>query len=267
MSTPDDRVTPGPAESGAGLAPAAAAPPASPPAPAVAESLPGAAFDLADLDRDVVMPRVRHRRLPFLTALLAASAVAGVGVVGGILIQKHWGGSSGGAGGGGNAAAFAALRAARGAGGDLGAGVTGATGATGAAIPGAAGGRGFGGTAGTVKTIDGTTLYVTDTTGNIIKVTTVPGITVRVTKNGTLQDIHPGDTVIVQGEATGGVVAATAVTLGGAGGRFGGFGRGGGLGSGGGSGARAGAGAGAATGATGSDNGGGTPPALPGLGG
>lgn len=226
-----------------------------------AESIPGAAFDLADLDNDVVLPRVRRKRLPLLTALLAVSVVAGVGVVGGILIQKHWGGSSaaGGAGGGGaagrNFAAFAALRG----GGPAGA-TAGAGSATGATANGPGGGRGFGGgfggTAGTVKAIDGTTLYVTDTTGNIVKVTTTPALTVRVTKNGTLQDVKPGDSVVVIGQATGGVVAATAITEGATGGGFGGFGRGG-----------------AGGGATGSANGSGTTgsgasqPPLPGLGG
>ena len=229
------------------------------PAPASAESLPGAAFDLADLDRDVVIPRVRRKRLPFLTAALALCMAVGVGAVGGILIQKHCGGSAGGGGGGngGAAAALAALRAGGGAAGGAGAG----------------GGRGFGGgfgglgdsTIGTVKAIDGTVLYVTDTTGNTIKVTTQAGIPVRVTKNGTLQDVHPGDTVVVQGTKTGGIVAATSVTIGGAGGG-GGFG---------GRGARAGRGAPTdlpADTTTGTSNGGGSTggssqPALPGLGG
>ena len=209
------------------------------PGAAPAESIPGAAFDIADLDRDIVLPRARKQKLPLLTALLALCATAGVGVVGGILIQKHWVGSSGGGGGGGggNAAAFAAFRAQAAGGTGTAAGGAGTTGAGpggGAGVAGGAGARGggFAGTAGTIKAIDGSTLYVTDASGNVVQVTTAAGLSVRVAKDGTVADLKPGDTVLVQGTNTNGTVAATSISTGTAGGGLGRGGFGGGFGAG-----------------------------------
>ena len=97
-----------------------------------------------------------------------------------------------------------------------------ATGATGAA----AGGGGGGATVGQVKLIDGSNIYVTDSTGNVVKVATTPDSQITVTTSGTAKDVKPGDTVLVTG-TTGddGTVTATAVRDQGAGGAgFGGFG-------------------------------------------
>lgn len=106
----------------------------------------------------------------------------------------------------------------------------GATAATGAATGGAAGnaakgggfggGAGFGGgTFGTVKLVDGTNVYIQDTNGNVIKVTTTPEAAITVSKRGTAADLKPGDTVVVQGTADAdGTIAATAITAGGLGG-------------------------------------------------
>ena len=99
-----------------------------------------------------------------------------------------------------------------------------------AGAPGAAGG---GATVGQVKLIDGTNVYVTDTSGNTVKVATT-GSTISKSAPATVTDLAIGDTVIVRG-ATGsdGTVAATAITDSGAGGAAG-FGRGAGRGAGGG---------------------------------
>ncbi len=182
--------------------------------------------------------RWRRRRLhptaaapqtSLLTALLLLGATAGVGVVGGIAIQKHWGGTSSSAGAlasGRFPAAASGLNGARVAGG------------SGAATPAATGPGGFAasGTAGTVKAIDGTAFYVTDFQGNVVKVTTDAASTVSVTKAGAVKDVKPGDTVVVQGTQTKTGYRATSISVGGAGG-LGRFGRGGGAGFGGAAGA------------------------------
>ena len=84
-----------------------------------------------------------------------------------------------------------------------------------------------------MKLIDGTNVYVTDTSGNTVKVATT-GSTISKSAPATVTALAIGDTVIVRG-ATGsdGTVAATAITDSGAGGAAG-FGRGGGGGAGGG---------------------------------
>ena len=155
-------------------------------------------FDF-DLDGELPPPPRRRRRLPLVTAVLTLCAAVGAGVVFGILIQKHWGGS-GGSSAGGRAASFAAAFAGR-------------TGQTGGAAGGrAAGGFASSGTTGQVKAIDGTTLYLTDFQGNTVKVTTGPGVRVRVTSDGTLKRISPGDYVVVQGAQTASGYKATSIT-------------------------------------------------------
>ena len=168
---------------------------------------------------DFVPPAPRARKLPALTLALAACAIAGIGVLGGVLIQKHWGTStSSGAQGLPNFAALANR-----------AGATTGSGATGAGAAGnGAAGRGFpgglgndNGTVGTVKAIDGNAVYVTDLQGNVVKVTTSRATTITVTDTGKVTDLSPGDTVTVQGTKTASGWNATSLSEGGG---FGGLG-------------------------------------------
>ena len=76
-------------------------------------------------------------------------------------------------------------------------------------------GPGGGATIGTVKLVDGNNLYVTDQSGNVVKVTTQPGLAVQISKPGTLADLSVGETVIVQGTAgSDGTIAATSIQAG-----------------------------------------------------
>ena len=85
----------------------------------------------------------------------------------------------------------------------------------GAASSAAAGGAG-GGTAGTVTLIKGSSLYVTDATGNTVLVHTTPASRVSKTVNGTVRAIHPGDSVTVTGaQAKNGSYTASAILIGG----------------------------------------------------
>ncbi|MEA3020795.1 MAG: hypothetical protein QOI47_2319 [Actinomycetota bacterium] len=88
---------------------------------------------------------------------------------------------------------------------------------------------------GTVKLVDGSNVYIEDQSGTVTKVTTDASTTVRVSKPGTVSDLKPSDTVVVQG-STGkdGTVAASSISTGGGRGGFGGGGGGGGARSGGG---------------------------------
>jgi hypothetical protein len=172
------------------------------------------------------------RRWPRLTMALAACAVAAVAFMSGVLIEKNYfAGSGSGSGAAGGAGRFAGLfgRAA------TGTGATGSTGASGALASGV--------TVGQVKVINGKTFYVTDTSGNTVKVALTGSSRLTAEKQVKVTELRPGDTVTVRGAAgTNGTIKATTVAIGTAGGGFGGFGRGGGAFSGAGGGSAAGSG-------------------------
>jgi hypothetical protein len=70
-------------------------------------------------------------------------------------------------------------------------------------------------TAGTVAYLSGSTLYVTNSEGNTIKVTTNAGTSVTKTVAGTVKGIHPGETVTVTGSTgSDGAVGAESISLG-----------------------------------------------------
>ena len=155
--------------------------------------------DRDDSVSEMILTR-RKRRLPILTAILVLAAAAGGAFIGGAEIQKHYGtaaSSSSGTGGAPSASALAArFRAAGGFPGGAGAGPIG------------------GGTSGTVTLIKGLTLYVTDTSGNTVAVRTTNGSRVTKTVSGSVQTIHPGDTVTVTGkQAKNGSYTASAITI------------------------------------------------------
>ena len=155
-----------------------------------------------------------RRRLSGLRVALLVALGVGAGFLVGVQLQKDQApGSVSTATGAGGFAARAGFG-----------GVGAAAGAR-TATPGAGGGAAGGSTIGQVKLIDGTNVYVTDTSGNVVKVATT-GSTISKSAPATVTDLAIGDTVIVRG-ATGsdGTVAATAITDSGAGAAAG-FGRG-----------------------------------------
>jgi hypothetical protein len=123
----------------------------------------------------------RRKRLPLVTVVLCLAVVAGAAFIGGAFAQKHYGStpasSSSGLG--------AAARAFRG----------------GRAPAGATffGGGGGGATTGTVTLIKGSSLYVTDATGNTVIVHTSATSRVTKTAGSSVKAIHPGDSVTVTG--------------------------------------------------------------------
>jgi hypothetical protein len=212
------------------------------------------------------LPHRPRRRLlgkggnPLALSLLGVLLLA-CGFIGGVLVEKgQTSSSSSSSGASGLAARFAALRGGTSSAGSSTTGSSGGAGSTGAGFGGStgAGAAGFTRpTAGTVAYLAGSTLYVTNSEGNTVKVQTSAGTTVNKTVKSTVKDIHPGETVTVTG-ATGsnGAITAESISAGASGGGLSALFGGGGAGSSGG--ARSGTGS-----AGGSSNG----PALFGSGG
>jgi len=158
-------------------------------------------------------PRSLARRLGPLTSVLVLGVVAAAGFLGGVQVQKGQQPAATVVAGG----AAAAARARAGSGGSAG-----ATGGAGGAA-GQRGGGGFGGgaaTFGQVKLVDGANVYVGDSQGNTVKVVTSDASRFTKTGPGSIADVHPGDTVVVQGRTDAqGIVTATALTDNGAAGQ------------------------------------------------
>jgi hypothetical protein len=166
----------------------------------------------ADGDDDFVAEILtrRKRRLPILTAILVLAVAAGGAFIAGAEVQKHYGKSSSAASSGTGAASALSAFASRFRAGGAGTG-------TGRGFFGGGGGAGAG-TAGTVTLIKGSTLYVTNTTGTTVLVHTSPSSRVTRTVSGTVEAIHPGDTVTVTGaQAKNGSYTATAISIAGGG--------------------------------------------------
>jgi hypothetical protein len=161
------------------------------------------------------LPRRPRRKLVTpVTALLTAVLIAALGFIGGVKVQKSSGST-------GSSSGFAAARARFGGGGG-----------SGTTTPGGGFSGGGDATVGTVANIDGKSFYVTDSSGNTVKVKTNGNSKVTRTAVSSVGEIHPGDTVIVQGtKASSGTVTAASViataknaATGGLGGLFGGGG-------------------------------------------
>ncbi|HLI33196.1 MAG TPA: hypothetical protein VKU89_10740 [Solirubrobacteraceae bacterium] len=152
-------------------------------------------------------PRPRRRLLTPLTVALLVALAAGCGFIGGVQVQK--GESSGATSAGlpaGIASRLGALRSARSAGGAPAAGFLGGAGAF-------LGGAGGGLTTGEVADISGSTLYVTTSEGNTVKVSTA-GAKVTKTVATHLSSIHPGDAVLVRGaKAKNGAIEASSISI------------------------------------------------------
>ena len=153
-------------------------------------------------------------KLPKVTLALAGAALICAGFVGGVLVQKHLGGSSS-SGRGNFAAAFGAGRTGTGTTGRAGTGTgTGAgTGTGGFFGRGGAGGAGGGAITGTVTVVSGDKLYVTAADGSVYTVTTSGSTVINVTKSGSLSLLKPGQTVVIAGtNDNSGDVTATSIT-------------------------------------------------------
>jgi hypothetical protein len=171
--------------------------------PTLQPGVPAPPYD--DGEEPAFRPRPR-KRAHALTYVLAALVIAAAGYVVGVQVQKHDDKNSS------SSASSIANRfrnAAAAAGTGTGTG-------TGAGRGGAGGGGGFGGgrTVGTVKLVDGKNVYITDASGNTIKISTNAGSQLSKTVAATVKDIAPNDTVIVSGTPNAdGSITATSITI------------------------------------------------------
>jgi len=171
-------------------------------------------------DLTVVLTRRPRAKLPSLTLVLAAVVVASAGFLGGALVGKHYGSS----GSGNLAAAFSRLagtRASATASAGSGSGGTGTGSGSGFGFGGGRGGAFGAGSAtiGTIKLIDGRTVYVQTTAGDIVQVATSAGTKVTISSAVPVKDLQPGETVIVEGSKnSSGAIAATSISQAGLGG-------------------------------------------------
>jgi hypothetical protein len=155
--------------------------------------------------------RARRRRFGKLTFVLAGVLIAAMGFFIGVQVQK---GQSDDSSAGGLPSGFTPPAGLGGGGGAApsGGGLAGGSGNT----PGGGGGGGNV-TFGEVKLVDGDNLYVTNAQGNTVKVSATSA-QITTSQPGTLNDLKPGETVIVQGQAgKDGTVNATSVSTGGGG--------------------------------------------------
>ena len=158
----------------------------------------------AELESAASRPRPDRPRhaINWPTAALVLALVGVLGFLVGVRVQKRHSGTD-------TSTAVTSFGAGTGGGAGRGAGAQGA------------GGAGGGATVGEVKVIDGAVLYVLDRNGNTVHVSTTSSSRFSKTVDGSVQDIRPGDTVVVQGtKSADGSVEASSVTIG-----TGGFGR------------------------------------------
>ncbi|MFC8715864.1 hypothetical protein [Kitasatospora sp. NPDC057198] len=204
--------------------------------------------DARDITAELAAPP--RRKLPWPTLALAGCVIAVLSFAGGVWYQKDdgtGGGTANRAGaandrfpGGGTRGGYGGAGGYGGFGGQNGGGQNGGGQNGGGQNGGAAGGF----TRGTVKSVDGSTVYLTEANGTTVKVTTGDSTKVTTTKEGKVGDLQPGQSVTVLGsKAEDGSYQATQLTEGNAAGGFGGRG--------GGAGGAAGAGAGTGSGTSG----------------
>ena len=144
---------------------------------------------------------MKYRRRPWTTLVLCAGIVSAAGFAAGALTE-HQQNPDGSGGRSFSASAFASARAAAG-GGGLGGGAGGTTGT----------GAGTGATTGTVLLVDGDTIYLTESSGTVVKVVTGKSTPVLVNGAGTVADLKVGQSVSVRGVPdSSGDLAATSVT-------------------------------------------------------
>jgi hypothetical protein len=171
-------------------------------------------------------PLPRRPRRQFFnrgTAAIAALVTCAIGFYAGIRVEKSQlsnssSGLTAGSGAGARAAArsggFAALLGGRGAASGAGGAASGGGGSAG--FGGEGGGGGAGGASasfGTVSSVKGNTIYVTDTSGNTVKVKVSSATKISKTESASRHAIRPGDTVIVSGvSGSGGATNAATIT-------------------------------------------------------
>jgi hypothetical protein len=151
-------------------------------------------------------PRPRSHVNGPLTSVLLALLVGAIGFYVGIRVEKSQLPSTASTSGTPTGSRLAGALAARGAGPGAGGG--------GLARAFGAGGGGGGGNSsfGTITAVNGKTLFLTDVSGNTVKVAVSSATTITKSLGVSARSVHPGDTVIVSGlKGSNGTISATTV--------------------------------------------------------
>lgn len=166
-----------------------------------AESVPAEEWEEPE-EEDELPPRPRNRFLRPLPIALVAVLIAAAGFLGGVLVQKgsEGSGSAGGLPGGASGLpSFLTEGAGEGSGSEASSGLPASLGG-GSAV------------SGTVSSVDGDTIYVKDSEGNVVAVKAEDGSTISRDSNVGVKKIHPGDSVVVQGSKHGSTVKASSIS-------------------------------------------------------
>jgi hypothetical protein len=157
--------------------------------------------DLQDSQRDASLPpgRPRRRFLNRKSAVLAALVTAAAGFFAGVEIEKSQLSTT--------ATAATSTGSATGAG-----AAAGARGGFAFAGRGGAGGAGGNASVGTVSSVNGNTIYLTEPTGNTVKVTLSSATKISKSQTSSKSSVRPGDSVVVQGVSSNGQTAATSIS-------------------------------------------------------
>ncbi len=153
----------------------------------------------AESDEDLAQMLKSQTRAPrskWTTGLGALVALVLV-FFAGVFVDQHWGPSQSSAGAGSFASIASAFRSGRGSGG--------------------LGGGGFGGgiTIGTVKLVDGSHIYIADSSGQMVKINTTAATTVSQQQSVKVSDLKAGQTLLIRGQAdASGTLVATSITQG-----------------------------------------------------
>lgn len=151
--------------------------------------------------------RPRSRFLAPLPIALIVVLIAAAGFLGGVLVQKGSEGGESAAGLPGGAGGLPSFLSEKGGEGEAGGSGSEAS----AGLPVGLGGSGSAVT-GTVTSIKGQTVYVKESEGNVVVVKAEDGSTVSRDSNVSVEKIHPGDSVVVQGSKHGSTVKASSIS-------------------------------------------------------
>jgi hypothetical protein len=170
---------------------------------------PAQSWDAPEHEPPAMTPsRPRRRWFNRKTAALAAAITCAAGFYIGIQVEKSQLGTPATAAASGTAAGTGTGTGAGAAAGFPGAGRLGGAGA----------GAGANASIGTISSVNGRTIYLTDPTGNTVKVTLTSSTKLTKSLSVTKSSLHPGDSVVIQGvKNSGGTLVATSVNDSGAG--------------------------------------------------
>jgi Domain of unknown function (DUF5666) len=168
-------------------------------------------WDTTEQEHSMTPGRPRRRFFNRRSAALAAMITCAAGFYAGIQVEKGQLASTASAAT--TSATTGATGAAAGARTGAAAGGAGAAGGFAGRFGGGGGGGGGNASLGTISSVNGNTIYLTDTTGNTVKVTLSSSTKLTKSLGVSKSALHPGDSVVIQGvKNSSGTLVATSVS-------------------------------------------------------